>query len=193
MAGSSSGYTVGPLDVLEISVFKVPELSKSIQVADTGTINMPLLGEVPAAGRTAQQIERDLTKRLGDKYLRDPQVTVFVKEHNSQTVTVEGAVMKPGVFPIPGKLSLVQLIATAGGLNNDLYDKNITVFSIIDGERTSKIYDIDDIRAGKARDPALNQGDVVVIDNNAAKVALNTALKVVSPAMSVGTFAVMHP
>src|SRR5580704_6884493 len=62
--GSASGYAVGPLDVLEISVFKVPELSKSIQVAPTGTINLPLVGEIPAAGRTAQQIEQDLTNRL---------------------------------------------------------------------------------------------------------------------------------
>src|SRR6516162_10276568 len=77
-------YTVGAMDILDISVFKVPELSKSVQVADTGTINMPLLGEVPAAGKTAQEIEQDLTRKLGAKYLKSPQVTVFVKDHNSQ-------------------------------------------------------------------------------------------------------------
>jgi polysaccharide biosynthesis/export protein len=180
------GYTVGPMDVLEISVFKVPELSKSVQVADTGTINMPLLGEVPAAGKTAQEIEQDLTRKLGAKYLKSPQVTVFVKDHNSQMVTIEGAVMKPGLFPIRGQLSLVQLIATAGGLNNDLYEKNITVFSTIGGERTPKVYDIDDIRAGKAADPALHQGDVIVVDNNAGKVAMQTALKIIPGAASLG-------
>jgi polysaccharide export outer membrane protein len=177
--GSASGYAVGPLDVLEISVFKVPELSKSIQVAPTGTINLPLVGEIPAAGRTAQQIEQDLTKRLEAKYLNNPQVTVFVRENNSQTVTVEGAVMKPGVFPIRGKLSLVQVVALAGGLNNDLYDKNVRVFSTIRGERVSKIYDIDDVRAGKAADPALRAGDIVVADNNTGKVMLNNALKII--------------
>jgi polysaccharide export outer membrane protein len=180
------GYTVGPMDVLEISVFKVPELSKSVQVADTGTINMPLLGEVPAAGKTAQQIEQDLTRKLGAKYLKSPQVTVFVRDHNSQMVTIEGAVMKPGLFPIRGQLSLVQLIATAGGLNNDLYEKNITVFSSIGGERTSKVYDIDDIRAGKAADPALHQGDVIVVDSNTGKVALQNALKILPGAASLG-------
>jgi polysaccharide biosynthesis/export protein len=177
--GSASGYAVGPLDVLEISVFKVPELSKSIQVAPTGTINMPLVGEIPAAGRTAQQIEQDLTNRLAAKYLNNPQVTVFVREHNSQTVTVEGAVMRPGIFPIKGKLSLVQVVALAGGLNNDLYEKNITVFSTVRGERVSKVYDIDDVRAGKAADPALRAGDIVVVDNNSGKVALNTILKII--------------
>jgi polysaccharide export outer membrane protein len=177
------------MDVLEVSVFKVPELSKSVEVADTGTINMPLLGEVPAAGKTAHEIEQDLTRKLGAKYLKDPQVTVFVKDHNSQMVTVEGAVNKPGVVPIRGKLSLVQLIAISGGLNNDLYDKNVTVFSTINGERTSKVYDIDDVRAGKAADPELHQGDVVVVDNSTGKVALQTALKVISPAASLGAVA----
>jgi polysaccharide export outer membrane protein len=181
------GYTVGPMDVLEITVFKVPELSmKGVQVADTGTINVPLLGEVPAAGRTAQEIERDLTKQLGAKYLKSPQVTVFVKEHNSQMVTIEGAVVKPGVYPIQGKLSLVRLVATAGGLNNDLYDKEVKVFRTIGGERTSNVYDIDEIRAGKAADPALHQGDVVVVDNNAGKVAMQTALKILPGAASLG-------
>jgi polysaccharide biosynthesis/export protein len=188
-ASKAGGYTVGPMDVLEVSVFKVPELSKSVQVADTGTINMPLLGEVPAAGKTAHEIEQDLTRKLGAKYLKDPQVTVFVKDHNSQMVTIEGAVMHPGVVPIRGKLSLVQLVAVSGGLNNDLYDKNITVFSTINGERTSKVYDIDDVRAGKAADPELQQGDVVVVDNNAGKTALNMTLKVLAPAVSVGTAA----
>jgi polysaccharide export outer membrane protein len=186
----NNGYTVGPLDVLEISVFKVPELSKSVQVADTGTINMPLLGEVRAAGKTAQEIEQDLTRQLGAKYLKSPQVTVFVKEHNSQTVTIEGAVMKPGVYPIQGKLSLVRLVATAGGLNNDLYEKNVTIFRTIDGARSSNVVNIDEIRAGKDPDPALHEGDVVVIDNNAGKVALQTTLKIVPGAASIGMMGV---
>jgi polysaccharide export outer membrane protein len=150
---------------------------------------MPLLGEVPAAGKTAQEIEQDLTRKLGAKYLKNPQVTVFVRDHNSQSVTIEGAVMKPGVVPIRGKLSLVQLVATSGGLNNDLYDKDITVFRMINGERTSSVYDIDDIRAGKAPDPELKSGDVVVVDNSARKVAVNTTLKLLSPALQVGTTA----
>jgi polysaccharide export outer membrane protein len=189
VASHKDAYTVGSTDILEISVFKVPELSKSVQVADTGTINMPLLGEVPAAGKTAQEIEQDLTRKLGAKYLKNPQVTVFVKDHNSQSVTIEGSVMKPGVVPIRGKLSLVQLVATSGGLNNDLYDKNITVFRMINGERTSSVYDIDDIRAGKAADPELRSGDVVVVDSSTAKTALNMTLKVLAPAVSVGSAA----
>jgi polysaccharide biosynthesis/export protein len=188
-SGAKYGYTVGPTDVLEISVFKVPELAQSVQVADTGTINLPLLGEIPAAGKTAQEIEQDLTRKLGAKYLKNPQVTVFVKGRNSQFVTIEGAVMKPGVYTINGKLSLVQLVAVAGGLNNDLYDKDVKIFRLVNGERITRVFDIDNIRSGKAGDPALRTGDVVVVDSSTGKVALQTALKVIAPAAQVGGLA----
>ena len=111
-----AAYKIGALDVLEISVFKVDELSKTVQVADTGSISVPLLGEVEAAGRTAREVEQDLTKQWGAKYLNNPQVTVFIKEYNSKRITVEGSVKKPGVFPIQGHMSLLQSIAHAQGL-----------------------------------------------------------------------------
>jgi polysaccharide biosynthesis/export protein len=186
----NSGYLVGPMDILEISVFKVPELSKSVQVADTGTINLPLVGEVQASGKTSSEIEKDLTRQLGAKYLKSPQVTVYVKDHNSQRVTIEGAVRKPGVYPIRGTLSLVQLLATAEGVDRDYYSKDVTVFRTANGNRTSQVYDIDAIREGKAQDPQLRQGDVVVVDTSAAKSALQSALRILpAAAMVAGTAA----
>jgi polysaccharide biosynthesis/export protein len=180
----NSGYLVGPTDILDISVFQVPELSKSVQVADTGTVNLPLVGVVQASGKTASEIEKDLTRQLGAKYLKSPQVTVYVKEHNSQRVTIEGAVRRPGVYPIPGTLSLVQLIATAEGVDRDFYSKDVTVFRTADGKRTSQVYDIDAIREGKAQDPQLRQGDLVVVDTSGAKSALQNALRIV-PAVAI--------
>ena len=114
-APTTAGYRIGAMDVLDISVFQVPELTKSVQVADTGTINLPLIGEVAVAGKTAQQVERELTTKLGAKYLQNPQVTVYVKEYNSHQVTIQGEINKPGVFPLKGTTSLLQLIALAGG------------------------------------------------------------------------------
>jgi polysaccharide biosynthesis/export protein len=181
----NSGYLVGPRDILDISVFKVPELSKSVQVADTGTINLPLVGDVQASGKTASEIEMDLTRQLGAKYLKSPQVTVYIKEHNSQKVTIEGAVRRPGVYPIRGTLSLVQLIATAEGVDRDFYSKDVTVFRTADGKRTSLVYDIDAIREGKAQDPQLRQGDIVVVDTSGVKSALQNALKIIPAASSV--------
>ena len=99
----SRAYRIGPLDVLDISVFQAPDLSKTVEVADNGTIDLPLLGETPAAGKTAQELQRDLNSRFGAKYLQNPQTTVTVKEFNSSRVTVSGAVKNPGVFPYKGR------------------------------------------------------------------------------------------
>ncbi len=77
-------YKIGPLDVLDVTVFKVPDLSKTVQVNGAGTITYPLIGEIPAAGKTARELERDLTQRLSDKYLRSPHITVTIKKSSGQ-------------------------------------------------------------------------------------------------------------
>jgi polysaccharide export outer membrane protein len=183
----NTAYKIGPQDVLDVSVFKVPELSKSVQVADSGTINLPLVGEVAAAGKTAQEVERDLTKKLGAKYLQSPQVTVFVKEYNSQRVTIEGAVKKPGVYPVRGKTSLLQFIAMAEGLDPAAQDE-IVVFRQIDGKRVAGKFDVEEIRAGTQQDPAIREGDVIVVTSSGMKAAWQTFLKAVPAAASVAMF-----
>ena len=125
-AATAGGYRIGPADVLDISVFNVPELSKTVQVADTGTVNFPLVGEVPAAGKTAQQLERELTAKLGAKYLQNPQVTVLLKENNSQLVTIEGAVKSPGVYPMKGETTLLQSMAHGRGNRYGYFQFNRT-------------------------------------------------------------------
>src|SRR6202021_2839152 len=95
----SNAYKIGPLDVLDVAVFKVPDLSKTVQVGEDGTITYPLIGQVHAAGRTAHDLEVDLKQKLGEKYLRSPQITVLVKEYNRQRVTFSGGGKTPGVSP----------------------------------------------------------------------------------------------
>ena len=167
----NSAYKIGPQDVLEISVFKVPELSRTVQVAAIGTINLPLVGEVPAAGKTAREVERDLTAKLGAKYLQSPQVSVAVKEYNSQRVTIEGAVKKPGVYPVRSKTSLLQSIAMAQGLNDDADHAGVVIIRQANGKRSARKFDIDEIRAGRVEDPALGEGDIVVVSHSAMKAA----------------------
>ena len=133
----SADYKIGPQDVLDISVFKVPELTRSVQVADAGTINLPLVGEVTATGKTAREIEHDLATKLGAKYLQSPQVTVYIKEYNSQRVTLDGAVKKPGVYPIRGKTTLMQAVALAEGLNDIADSSCIVVFRLTGDKRTA--------------------------------------------------------
>lgn len=171
------GYKIGPLDVLEVSVFKVPELSKTVQVAESGSINLPLVGEVPTVGRTAQDVERDLTTKLGAKYLQSPQVTVFVKEFNSQRITVEGAVKKPGVYPLRGRTTLMQAVAMSEGMDQNVASSSIAVFHQGTGKRAATRYEIDDIRSGKAADPEIVAGDLIVVDNSPSKEAFNNFVR----------------
>lgn len=172
----STAYRIGALDVLDVSVFKVPDLSKSVQVSDIGTVNLPLVGEIQAAGRTAREVEQELTALLGKKYLQNPQVTVFVKEYNSQHVTLEGAVSKPGVYPIKGGMSLLQALATASGASATS-DETALVFRSIEGKRTAARFDLAQVRSGAAEDPALQAGDVVVVNSSAIKEAFGNIVK----------------
>ncbi len=173
----SNVYKIGPQDVLDISVFQVPDLQRTVQVADSGTVNLPLLGDVQAVGMTAQQVERNLAKRLGAKYLQSPQVSVSVKEFNSQRITVDGAVQRPGVYPIRGRSSLLQMVSMAGGLTESSDEANIVVFRDNGGKRTAAGFDFAAIRAGSAEDPALQQGDVVVVNSSQFKEAFQNVLK----------------
>ena len=173
---ADGAYEIGPLDVLDISVFQVPELTKSVQVTDTGTVNLPLVGEIPVAGKTAQEVERDLTARLGAEYVQNPQVTVYVKEYNSQSVTITGAVQSPGVYSIKGKASLLRVVAMAGGLS-DISDSTVLVLRQSDGKRSATKFDVSAIQDGKAEDPALQSGDKLLAGTSAIKQAFNTILK----------------
>ena len=185
----NSAYKIGPLDVLTISVFKVPDLDKAVQVAEDGSINYPLIGDVTAAGKTAHELERDLTQKLGAKYLKNPQVTVFVKEYNSQRVTVSGSVKNTGVYPLKGNMTLMQVLALAGDVNNEIASGEVMVFRTTDGRRTAARFDFDSIKSGKTEDPLMQPGDVIVVDTSATKVAFANFLKVVPVAGTAAIFA----
>lgn len=172
----SKAYKIGPRDVLEVTVFKVPDLSKVVQVSEAGTINFPLIGEIEAGGRTPREVEQDLTKLLGAKYLQNPQLSVFVKEYNSQRVTVEGAVKKPGVYPIVGGMSLLQAIATTGGFENNA-DETILLVRQINGKSSAGKFDVSQIRQGKSEDIQLEAGDVVIAPTSDIKQGMEVFFK----------------
>lgn len=174
----SDGYRVGPLDVLNVTVFKVEDLSKTVQVSESGKFSFPLVGDVQAAGRTVSEIERDLAAKLGGNYLRNPQVTVLVKEYNSHRITVDGAVNKPGVFPMQGPMSLLQSVAMAGGMQ-EVADGTILVFRRIDGKTAVAKFSISDLRSQKASDPDLQAGDIVTLPTSDLKVGMKYILQTV--------------
>lgn len=174
----SASYLIGPQDVLDITVFKAPDLSRTVPVAEDGSINLPLIGATPAAGKSPSALEKDIQKRLDAGYMRSPQVTVVVKEYNSQRVTLEGAVKSPGVFPLRGNDTLEQAIAKAGGIDRTTSSDSVVVFRTAGGARTMIRYDLGDIRNGAAEDPAVQPGDVIVVEDSTAKSGLNIVLKV---------------
>jgi polysaccharide export outer membrane protein len=108
-------YVLGPEDVINIDVFNVPELSKTVRVANDGQITLPLIGRVQAAGLTAEQLRQELAEKWGENYLQDPQVTVFVSEFRAKPVSVIGAVEKPGLYPLTGQRTLIEMLSMAGG------------------------------------------------------------------------------
>lgn len=116
-------YAVGPEDVLKIAVFNEPDLSRSYRVDVDGAITFPLVGTVPVEGRTVSQIAEDLTRRLANQYLRNPQVTVEVEQYRSRTIFVLGEVKEPGMFSISGEVTLLAAITKAGSFTPNAGDE----------------------------------------------------------------------
>jgi len=110
-------YVLGPEDVLTITIFNLPEMTQTVRVENDGSIWVKLLGRVKAAGLTTSQLRDKLQEEWGKSYLQDPHVTIFIKQFHSTPVSVVGAVMKPGLYQLPGPRSLVQVLAMAGGVN----------------------------------------------------------------------------
>lgn len=165
-------YRVGPLDTIEVSVFQVPDLNKQVRVNASGEIALPLIGTVQAGGKTISELESEIAARLEEKYLQSAQVSVFVKEASSQQVTVDGAVKDPGMVSLSGQTTLLQTIARSGGLIPGADQRGILVFRTVDQQRMAAKFDLAAIRAGRAEDPVLYGGDVVVVDKSGIRGAL---------------------
>jgi polysaccharide export outer membrane protein len=172
-----SAYRIGPLDVLAVSVFQEPDLSqRDVQVDASGNVLMPLIGPVHACGKTARQLSAEIERQLGAEYLVDPQVTVSVTASVSQQVTVEGNVTMPGVYDITGAPTLLEALARARSPTRVARLQEVVVFRVIDGRRAGAVFDLTAIRAGRAPDPELLGGDVVVVGFDGVKGAFRDFL-----------------
>ena len=166
-AAVQTEYVISPLDKVSVTVFQVPDLSlKGAQVDPAGRLTLPLIGDVQASGRTARQLSADIAAALGKGYLQSPQVTVTVDEAASQKVTVEGAVVQPGVFVLSGPTSLLQAIAMARGPDKTAELRKVAIFRTIQGRRAAALYDLRAIREGKAEDPQVYGNDIVVVQGS---------------------------
>jgi polysaccharide export outer membrane protein len=170
-------YKIAPLDTLSVKVFQVPDLSGNYQVDLMGNIAMPLIGNVKAVNLTTTQLQDSLKQKLSVNYLKNPDVTVGIAQSAGSNITVDGSVNHPGIFPVLGKITLMQAIALAQGIDDTANEKRIAVFRTIDGKRMAAAFDLNAIRKGKEKDPSIYRGDVIIVDGSSAKKAYREVLR----------------
>jgi polysaccharide export outer membrane protein len=168
---ASRDYRIGPDDLLEVQVFGVDSLTRSVRVNSRGFISLPLIGNLQVGGLTAQQAEALVVSKLAESYLQDPQVSLFIKEYTSQRVTIEGAVNRPGVYPLHGTTTLLQALAVAGGQGSLSDMSQVMLFrSDTSGRRETLVYDVERIRGGEMSDPEVLNEDLIVVKRSPARV-----------------------
>lgn len=161
---------IRPGDKLSILVMGEPELtSENYFVDSTGYIQVPLAGEVIAAGRLPAQLRDDLAHRLGARFIRDPQVAVIIAERRKTTFAVEGAVEQPGIFEASPGTTLLSAIAQAKSPSNVARLDEVMVFRIKDGNRMGARFNLAAIRKGTDPDPQILAGDTIVVGHSALK------------------------
>ena len=175
--GTLRDYRIGPDDLLDVQVFGVDQLTRSVRVNGRGFISLPLIGNVEIGGLTAQQAEDLVVAKLKESYLQDPQVSLFIREYTSQRVTIEGAVNKPGVYPLRGPTTLLQSLAVAGGQANLSDMTEVMLFRAdASGNRQSMVYDVDRIRTGELGDPVVVNDDLIVVKRTPSRVLLKDSI-----------------
>ncbi|AKU91808.1 polysaccharide biosynthesis/export family protein [Vulgatibacter incomptus] len=155
--------TFGSGDVFVVRVVGEADLSGSYRVASDGAISFPFCGRVDVANKGATEVANDLTVCLADGYLKNPQVTVFLKEHNSKKVFVFGEVQKPGTFPFEDRMNVVQAITLAGGFTKLAARNSVLVTRSIDGREERIKVAVDDIGTGRQPNLYLSPGDIVFV------------------------------
>jgi polysaccharide export outer membrane protein len=138
-------YRVGPGDLLELKVFQVDELSQTVRVSEDGSMTLPLLGRIIVEGLTQEGVVQKLTGLLQAKYVKNPQVTIFIKEYKNQQVAVIGAVEKAGSYELVGRKNLLQIISMAGGFSETAGNEIFILREGPDGVTSSVAIDLKDL------------------------------------------------
>ncbi len=157
-------YLIGPGDLLQIFVWKEPELTRDVMVRIDGRITVALLGDVEAAGRTPQQLGEELAKSLA-KFLETPRVTVGIAQANSTRFFVLGQVFKSGDFPLSGRTTVVQGLALAGGFREFAKTDNIVIIRQERNGQTIIPVNYKKLEDGKdtSQNVVLRPGDTIVV------------------------------
>ncbi len=158
-------FIIGTGDILAINVWKEAEVSRVVPVRSDGRISLPLIGEIQAGGRTAKQLETEISSKLTD-YISEPEVTVIVQEIKSQKFNVLGMVMKPGSYPLADATTVLDAIAMAGGFRDFAKRKDVYVLRrAADGSQTRLSFNYKDVvkGTGSTQNVALQTNDTIVV------------------------------
>jgi polysaccharide biosynthesis/export protein len=157
-------YVIGPEDILDISVWKEPDVSRVVPVRPDGRISLPLINDVQAAGLSPQQLAGSVSEKL-KKYLNGPQVTVIVTGMNSQRVFVVGEVLRAGAFPMLPGMTVLQALSSAGGFSTFADVKKIHVVRLRNGKQIEIPFNYRDVVKGdnSEQNVKLEPGDTIVV------------------------------
>jgi polysaccharide export outer membrane protein len=136
--GGGDDYRLGPEDVIEVRVFELDQLNRTVRVSGDGRIELPLVGSVDVSGLTANKVASQIADRLRDRYVQNPQVSIFITEFKSQKVSLLGAVANPATYPLSGQRRLLQLLAEAGSLGTSA-GNTLYIFRQTDDGRSARL------------------------------------------------------
>ena len=156
-------YRIGPGDLLEIRVFEVKELDQVVRVSEDGSITLPLLGRVVVEGMTQEGVTKKLTDLLSAKYVKNPQVTIFIKEYKNQQVAVIGAIARAGSYELVGRKNLLQIISMAGGFSESAGNEVFILREGPDGQTSTIAVDLKDLlgNGNQSLNVAIEPNDVI--------------------------------
>lgn len=171
---------LGPMDLLRVSVFRVPELSGDYQVDPSGSIDLPLIGRISVRGLRPEEFADQIEKLYNAKYLNNADINIRILNTNRANVTVEGGVYAAGIYPLPGQTSLLGAVALARGVNPaDGNPKRVVIFRKREGKTVAAAFDLIAIRQGEMADPLVYPGDTVVVDSSRLRSVLRDLVSVV--------------
>ena len=167
LVAPSRASLIGPADSISVEVFGVPDLTTRELLVDAGGgITLPLVGSLQVAGMTPSEISRLIADRLRGRYVRNPDVVVNLRTSVSQTVTVEGAVTTPGLYPVTNQTTLLRAIAAAKGVQDGAKLDDVVILRTVNNRRMAGLYNLSAIRAGQYADPAVYASDEIIVGDS---------------------------
>ena len=155
--------SLGPGDVFEVRVYQEPGLSGVFRVSPDGKVDFPLIGELGVGGLRQDEVASKIRRGLQDGYIREPYVTVFIKEYNSKKGFVLGQVRRPGTFVYQANMNIIQAVTLAGGFTEKAVKNGTIVTRVVGGNEVRVPVPVDEISGGMAKNFALMPGDIVFV------------------------------